>query len=87
VALSIDDGNGCVAPSAETAQAGEYTPLARPLFIYVNKDKYTENEAVAAYVDYYVENLADIAEIGQFIPLSEDLYAETQSELEALAAG
>ncbi len=86
-ALSIDDGNGCVEPSAETAQAGEYTPLARPLFIYVNKDKYTENDAVAAYVDFYVENLADIAEIGQFIPLSDDLYAETQSELEALAAG
>ena len=86
-ALSIDNGDGCVAPSAETAQAGEYTPLARPLFIYVNKAKYAENEAVATYVDYYIENLAAIAEIGQFIPLSDDLYAETQSELEALTAG
>ena len=35
-ALAIDDGNGCVEPSAETAQAGEYTPLSRPLFIYVD---------------------------------------------------
>ncbi len=35
-ALEIDNGEGCVAPSAETAQAGEYTPLARPLFIYVS---------------------------------------------------
>ena len=26
-ALAIDDGDGCVEPSAETAQAGEYTPL------------------------------------------------------------
>ncbi len=86
-ALSIDDGNGCVAPSAETAQAGEYTPLARPLFIYVNAAEYAENAAVATYVDFYIENLETIAEIGQFIPLSEDLYAETQSELEALAAG
>ena len=34
-ALAIDDGKGCVEPSAETAQAGEYTPLSRPLFIYV----------------------------------------------------
>ena len=32
-ALSIDDGNGCVAPSAETAQAGEYTPLAPALHL------------------------------------------------------
>ena len=53
-----------MAPSAETAQAGEYTPLARPLFIYVNNATYTDNEAVAAYVDFYVENLAEIAEIG-----------------------
>ena len=36
-ALAIDSGNGCVEPSAETAQAGEYTPLSRPLFIYVKQ--------------------------------------------------
>ena len=85
-ALSIDDGNGCVEPSAETAQAGEYTPLARPLFIYVNNAKYNDNEAVKEYVDFYVENLAEIAEVGQFIPLSEELYAETKSNLEGIAS-
>jgi phosphate transport system substrate-binding protein len=85
-ALSIDDGSGCVEPSAETAQAGEYTPLARPLFIYVDNAKYNDNEAVTAYVDFYIENLAEIAEIGQFIPLSDDLYSETQSNLEGMAS-
>ena len=58
-ALAIDDGNGCVEPSAETAQAGEYTPLSRPLFIYVNNATYNDNEAVKEYVDFYIENLAD----------------------------
>ena len=85
-ALEIDSGNGCVAPSAETAQAGEYTPLARPLFIYVNTAKYADNPATATYVDFYIENLAEIAEIGQFIPLSDELYSETQSELEGLSS-
>ena len=85
-ALAIDSGNGCVEPSAETAQAGEYTPLARPLFIYVNNAKYSGNEATKAYVDYYIANLADIAEIGQFIPLSDELYSETQSALESLGS-
>lgn len=85
-ALAIDSGNGCVEPSAETAQAGEYTPLARPLFIYVNKAKYNDNEAAAAYVDFYIENLAEIAEIGQFIPLSDDLYSETQTALEGISS-
>jgi phosphate transport system substrate-binding protein len=84
-AVAIDDGNGCVDPSAETAQAGEYTPLARPLFIYVNNAKYTDNEAVKEYVDFYIENLADVAEIGKFIPLSDELYAETQSRLEGIS--
>ena len=85
-ALSIDDGAGCVEPSAETAQAGQYTPLARPLFIYVSHASYSENEAVTAYVDFYIENLAEIAEIGQFIPLSDELYAETQAALEGIAS-
>lgn len=83
-AVAIDSGNGCVKPSAETAQSGEYTPLARPLFIYVNKDAYADNPAVQEYVDYYIANLAEIAEAGQFIPLSDELYTETQGELEAL---
>ena len=84
-ALQIDGGNGCVEPSADTAQAGEYTPLARPLFIYVSNKAYADNEAVKEYVDFYIENLAEIAEIGQFIPLSDDLYSETQSGLEGLS--
>jgi ABC-type phosphate transport system substrate-binding protein len=83
-AVAIDSGNGCVEPSAETAQSGEYTPLARPLFIYVSKQSYEENPAVQEYVDFYIANLAEIAEAGQFIPLSDELYSETQSALESL---
>ena len=85
-ALEIDSGNGCVAPSAETAQAGEYTPLARPLFIYVNNAKYAENAATAEYVDFYIENLEKIAEAAKYIPLSEELYGETKSALEGLGS-
>lgn len=84
-AVAIDSGNGCVSPSAESAQAGEYTPLARPLFIYVNNSAYAESPAVAEYVDYYIENLAEIAEIGQFIPLSDELYSATQDALAGIS--
>ena len=83
-ALAIDDGNGCVEPSAETAQAGEYTPLSRPLFIYVSNASYTENEAVKTYVDFYIENLSSIAEAAQYIPLNDEQYADTQSALEGI---
>ena len=37
-ALEVDGGDGCVAPSVETAQDGTYKPLSRPLFIYVKKE-------------------------------------------------
>lgn len=84
-AVAIDSGNGCIEPSAETAQSGDYTPLARPLFIYVSNKSYADKPAVAEYVDFYIENLADIAEIGQFIPLSEELYTETQDALAGIA--
>ena len=84
-ALSIDDGNGCVAPSAETAQAGEYTPLARPLFIYVSNQAYSENAAVKEYVDFYIGNLETIAETAQYIPLNEQDYSGTQDALAGMA--
>lgn len=85
-ALEIDNGEGCVAPSAETAQAGDYTPLSRPLFIYVSNASYADNAAVAEYVDFYVENLETIAEAAKYIPLSDELYGETQSNLETLGS-
>jgi phosphate transport system substrate-binding protein len=81
-AVEIDSGNGCVAPSAEAAQDGSYTPLARPLFIYVNKASATEKPQVKAFVDFYAGNDAQIAEAAQFIPLNE----EQQSALQDAAA-
>ncbi len=84
-ALQIDNGEGCIEPSAETAQDGEYAPLARPLFIYVNNAKYTDNEATTAFVDFYIENLSAIAEAALFIPLSDELYAETESALAGIS--
>ena len=52
----------------------------------MNNAKYNDNAAVKEYVDFYIENLAEIAEVGQFIPLSDELYAETQSNLEGIAS-
>ena len=83
-ALAVDNGEGCVEPSPETAADGTYTPLSRPLFIYVNNAKYTDNEAVKAYVDYYIENLTEIAEIAAYIPLADEQYGETQDALEGI---
>jgi phosphate transport system substrate-binding protein len=81
-AVEIDSGNGCVAPSAETAQDGTYTPLARPLFIYPSNAAVEEKEQVKAFIDFYAQNDDTIAEAAQFIPLND----EQRAELEDAAA-
>ncbi len=85
-ALEVDNGEGCVAPSVETAQSGDYSPLSRPLFVYVNNASYADKAQVAGFVDYYIANLSDIVEAAQFIPLNDEQLAETQRALESLGA-
>jgi len=82
-AVQVDSGDGCVSPSAETAADGTYTPLARPLFIYVNNASYKDKPQVAAFVDFYVKNDEKISEAAKFITLN----SEQRSELEEAAAG
>ena len=85
-ALQIDSGAGCVAPSAETAQDGSYAPLARPLFIYVSNKSYADKGAVKEYVDFYVDNLAEIAEAAKFIPLNDEQYTATKDALAGIGS-
>jgi phosphate transport system substrate-binding protein len=83
-ALEIDGGGGCVAPSVETAQADEYTPLSRPLFIYVKNESLTRPE-VKAFVQYLLDNAQTVAEEALFIPLNDDQLAESTSTFEQAA--
>lgn len=73
-----------VMPSTETVQDGSYTPLGRPLFIYVNNTSYLEKEQVKAFVDFYVANAADISERALFVPLTEEQVTIAADELASL---
>ncbi|MHA6522917.1 PstS family phosphate ABC transporter substrate-binding protein [Tessaracoccus sp. G1721] len=84
-AVQVDNGAGCVAPSKETVQSGEYAPLSRPLFIYVANKAYTEKPQVKSFVDFYVENEAEIAESALFVGLTEEQKATAQEELASLS--
>lgn len=70
-AVEIDGGAGCVAPAIETAQAGTYAPLSRPLFIYVSKAAAAKAE-VKSFVDFFVANDDAITSKALFVPLSAD---------------
>ncbi|MCF8529917.1 MAG: PstS family phosphate ABC transporter substrate-binding protein [Candidatus Nanopelagicales bacterium] len=82
-ALSIDSGAGCVAPSVETARDGSYTPLARPLFVYVSGPALQRPE-VGNFFQYFVDNNVSIAESALYIPLSEEGQAQLVDDFAAL---
>lgn len=52
-ALEIDGGGGCVAPTPETIAGFEY-PIARPLYIYVNKARLDAKPRLVDFVDFYL---------------------------------
>ncbi|MCC2031053.1 PstS family phosphate ABC transporter substrate-binding protein [Microbacterium sp. BWT-G7] len=79
-AASIDG----VAPSTETVQDGSYTPLSRPLFIYVNDTSYADQPQVKAFVDFYVDKALEIAERALVVPLTSAQITTAQEELKSL---
>jgi phosphate transport system substrate-binding protein len=84
-AVQVDSGAGCVEPSAETAQAGEYTPLARPLFVYAKNESLSE-PAVTEFVRFMFDHNQEIAETALFIPLTEEQLQEQLAGLDAAGA-
>ena len=73
-----------VYPTVETVQDGSYTPLGRPLFIYVSNASYTDKPQVKAFVDFFVENSVSIAEAALFVPLTEEQITTAAEELASL---
>ena len=75
---------GGVYPTVETVQDGSYTPLGRPLFIYVSNASYTDKPEVKAFVDYFVANAVSIAEAALFVPLTDEQITVATEELATL---
>ena len=71
-AVPIDNGQGPVAPSAETITSGAYRPLSRPLFIYVSKPAAARSE-VAQFVDAFLRLVPQMVGQVGYVPLGERL--------------
>jgi phosphate transport system substrate-binding protein len=82
--VKVDGGDGCVEPSVETVQSGEYKPLSRPLFIYP-ATKAMERPEVQAFVENYIANATSIAEQAQFVPLTSEQQSEADQKVSELA--
>ncbi|TQQ82004.1 PstS family phosphate ABC transporter substrate-binding protein [Halonotius roseus] len=83
--VAIDNGNGPVEPSLDTASSGEYQPLSRPLFTYPAVASLSE-EYIADFARYFVDqtdNEQIVAEDVGYVPLTEETKQEQMDKLEA----
>ena len=71
--VAVDGGDGCMLPSTESINRGTYSPLSRPLFIYVSAEA-ADRPEVEEYVHFYMENARDLAGDVGYIALSDEAY-------------
>jgi phosphate transport system substrate-binding protein len=79
--VSVDAGDGCVTPSVETIQSGEYQPLSRPLFMYPSNEALGD-EAVAGFMDFVVGSYDTIAEAALIVPMDDQQASDASSNLD-----
>jgi phosphate transport system substrate-binding protein len=83
-AISIDFGNGPVAPSLETiGEDLDYAGFTRPVFTYVNLQYAKEKPQVLNFAQYVVsdEGAKRLAGENGFAPMPDSVYEEYQQKL------
>lgn len=89
--VPVDDendsnGKGPVLPEYENVLKGTYQPLARPIFIYVNK-KSAEKSEVQRFISFYMTKGAELSKEVGYIALPEKAYTLGLSRFEKRLAG
>jgi len=84
--VAIDGGRGPIFPSEKTVMDGTYSPLSRPLFIYVNK-KSAEKPEVREFVDFYLKHAPKLIKQVKYIPLPDRAYRLAEERFSKRVAG
>ncbi len=79
--VAVDNGKGPVFPSLETITNGTYSPLSRPLLIYINSEA-AKKEEVQAFVRFYLDNAPVLVKEVGYDPLPLGKYAEQKLKFE-----
>ncbi|MGA1741717.1 MAG: PstS family phosphate ABC transporter substrate-binding protein [Pseudohongiellaceae bacterium] len=80
--VPIDGGNGPISPNSVTINDGSYSPLSRPIFIYVSKPSAARPE-VRAFVEFYLDQAPALAAEVGYVAMPQ---VEYQKSREALAS-
>lgn len=71
----VNKDGKAITPSEQSIKDGSYNPLARPLFIYVNKKSMARSE-IKNFVEFYLkQGPALVAEV-KYVPLPADAYTK-----------
>lgn len=82
----VNKAGVAIEPTVETINDGSYNPLSRPLFIYVNKKSLSRPE-VRAFVNFYLEEAADIADEVGYVHLPDAIYDRAEANVESGRTG
>ena len=90
-AIPVDDGKdengkGPQVASLENVTKGAYQPLARALFVYVNKIS-AERAEVKQFVSFYLQNAPELTKQVGYIPLSPSVYTLAGTRFDKRVAG
>jgi phosphate transport system substrate-binding protein len=86
LAVENPDTGECVEATLENVQSGSYAPLGRGLYVYPSAEA-LQREEVVAFLEFYIENQAEITTQATFIPMTEEQVAESQAKIDSLASG
>ena len=84
--VPIDDGNGPISPSMESINNGTYSPLSRPIFIYVNPESLKRPE-VDKFVEFYLAKTYKLSEEVGYVGLPESLTKDIQQKYKSRSTG
>ncbi len=69
----VSPKNVAVLPSRQTVENGTYTPLSRPMFLYVNEASMKRPE-VKEFVEFYLKNAQRLVPDVKYVPLPAEAY-------------
>lgn len=84
--VSVDAGNGCVAPSKDSIRDGSYAPLSRPLYVYVKADSFSRPE-VQEFMRFAIATAPGIVDEVGYVDSPADVYVADQAKVEAIIDG
>lgn len=84
--ISEKTGSAGVEPSFDAVINGSYTPLSRPIFIYVSA-KSLERPEVREFIDFYLKNADTLVREVKYVPLPAKAYTYNLDHIEKKVLG